>query len=241
MFLGKYLKEILLCFIILLLIGIYAVVGYFYFAKENVEINEIDIPLVQDETVDNKIKHKYVEIKGAVAKPGVFEITDETIVNDIVILAGGFNDNAYTNNINLSKKLNDETVIYVYTKYEYSNLKKENIKEVIIEKECICPEIDISSCEGNGSSLIEGKPNNNLNDESKNDNIPSEETTNKLININTATKEELMTLDGIGDAKADKIILHRTENGMFTKIDDIKLVSGISDALFEKIKDSITV
>ena len=41
--------------------------------------------------------------------------------------------------------------------------------------------------------------------------------------------------------KADKIILHRTENGMFSKIDDIKLFSGISDALFEKIKDSITV
>lgn len=62
-----------------------------------------------------------------------------------------------------------------------------------------------------------------------------------LININTATKEELMTLNGIGEARAEAIIAYREENGSFSQIEDIMLVSGIKDAAFEKIKDYITV
>ncbi len=60
------------------------------------------------------------------------------------------------------------------------------------------------------------------------------------ININTAAKEELMQLDGIGEVLADRIIEYR-KNSKFTAIEDIKQVVGIADAKFEKIKDDITV
>ena len=61
------------------------------------------------------------------------------------------------------------------------------------------------------------------------------------VNLNTAAKEELMTLRGIGESRADDIIQYRDSHGGFKKIEDIMNVSGIKDAAFQKIKDNITV
>lgn len=61
------------------------------------------------------------------------------------------------------------------------------------------------------------------------------------VNLNTAAKEELMTLRGIGEAKADDIIRYRDSHGGFQRIEDIMKISGIKDAAFQKIKDDITV
>ncbi len=61
------------------------------------------------------------------------------------------------------------------------------------------------------------------------------------VNLNTATKEELMTLRGIGEAKAADILKYRDSHGGFQKIEDIMKISGIKDAAFQKIKDDITV
>lgn len=64
---------------------------------------------------------------------------------------------------------------------------------------------------------------------------------NTKININTATQEELETLTGIGESTAKSIIEYREQNGKFATIEDIKNVSGIGDAKYEKLKDEITV
>lgn len=62
-----------------------------------------------------------------------------------------------------------------------------------------------------------------------------------LVNINTATAEELTKLDGVGGATAKKIVADRLKNGPFSSVEDIKRVSGIGDKKFEALKDSICV
>ena len=59
------------------------------------------------------------------------------------------------------------------------------------------------------------------------------------VNVNDGSKEELMTISGIGDAIASQIIAHRNENGVFYCLEDLMDVNGIGNATFEKLKDSI--
>ncbi|XCP84347.1 helix-hairpin-helix domain-containing protein [Roseburia hominis] len=63
----------------------------------------------------------------------------------------------------------------------------------------------------------------------------------RKVNLNTASKEELMTLSGIGESKAEGILAYREEQGAFKSIDEVKNVSGIGDGIFQKIKDHITI
>lgn len=67
------------------------------------------------------------------------------------------------------------------------------------------------------------------------------DTKQQLININKASKEQLVTLPGIGESRAADIIKYRQEYGSFKSIEDIKNVSGIKDAAYNKIKDYICV
>ena len=73
--------------------------------------------------------------------------------------------------------------------------------------------------------------------------IPTEQETEDSgkINLNMATKEELMTIPGVGEAKANQIISYREKNGSFSCIEDIMSISGIKEGLFEKIREYITV
>ncbi len=63
----------------------------------------------------------------------------------------------------------------------------------------------------------------------------------ELINLNTATAEELDTLPGVGPSTAQKIIAYREQNGAFGSVEQLNDVSGIGDATFEKLKDLVTV
>lgn len=229
----KYLNYILLGFIIFLITIQYVIFAVLYYKKNN-HINEniVDDFSSEISNGNDDANSFFVEIKGAVNKPGVYKLTDTNIINDLVNAAEGFKKNAYTDNINLSKYLFSQMVVYVYTKYEYSMLNKNNNGQ----KECNCSDINLDNCLVNGNSVI----NSNENTDDRGENVQSEEESKK-ININTATLEQLKTLNGIGDAKAKLIIDYRNEHGIFNSIDDLKNISGISDKIFEKIKNNITI
>lgn len=179
--------------------------------------------------LNNEIKKMYVDIKGAVKKPGVYQVNEENIINDVINLAGGLLDKAYVENINLSKKVQDELVIYVYTKNE---IKKNNLQE---NQTCSSNNYIITECTENKVSIITSNENNE-NNENNNSSVSS-----SLININIASIEELTTLPGIGESKAQNIINYREENGYFKAIDEIKNVNGIGEATFDQLKKYITV
>lgn len=79
-------------------------------------------------------------------------------------------------------------------------------------------------------------------DEENEYNVSSDnENTNKKININKASVEELQTINGIGAALANRIVNYRKENGRFSSVEDLKNVSGIGDKKYESIKEYIVV
>ena len=71
--------------------------------------------------------------------------------------------------------------------------------------------------------------------------IPTKEKNQNLVNINNATKEELVTLPGIGEAKAQNIINYRMKNGKFISVEELKKVSGISEEIYNKIKELVRI
>lgn len=142
----------------------------------------------------------YVDIKGAVVKPGIYKVNATMRVLTVVEMAGGFLPEADDRQVNLSERVSDQMVIY-------------------IPKE--------------GEELAEVTPSKNASSK--------DETTNTLVNLNTATIEELKTLNGVGEKKAENILRYREEKGSFKSIEELKEVDGIGEKTFEQLKSSITV
>ena len=237
-FLKKYAKDIVFALLILVCI---ALTCHSIFYKEDKEVvsNENILAKTENEDVKEPLTATtiHVDIKGAVANPGVYEVKDGTIVGDIITLAGGFLDDAYQDSINLSKRVSDEMVIYIYTtkQMEAKNTIEEEKKPVeSTQNTCNTSSYDINECVEKTQSIITFAEDNSVNS------TPDSGITN-LVNINTATQSELETLTGIGEVKAKAIIEYRSSNGNFTSIEEIMNVSGIGDAVFAKIKDYITV
>ena len=103
--------------------------------------------------------------------------------------------------------------------------------------------IDDSSSTSENSSVFvrEGNVNSSADMSENISSTGSTKTQNTKININTASVSELMTLDGIGEVKANAIVEYRTKNGLFKSIDELMLVSGIGEKTLEKNRDRITV
>lgn len=231
----KNLKWITIAIITIVVMG-FVIIKYSLYNKtkeeevliEELELETIEKPVqIQAEEVIEETVKVYVDIKGAVNKPGVYEIEENKKVIDVVELAGGFTGQADTSMINLAKKVIDQMVIIIYTKEEVKKANESNTIVKVIEKECICPDIKNDAC---------------LNSSNKDDTNKNEtQNQTEKININSATLEQLLTISGIGESKAKAIIDYREENGSFENIEDIMKVSGIGESLYEKIKDSITV
>ena len=201
LFFRQNVKSIILAFVcsLVLIIG-----GLFYFNQNKTEdysgvsfsniSNEINN---KDEKAEDKHDEKiFVDVKGAVKHPGVFETTKDKRVKDLIEEAGGLLDDADTSTLNLSQRVKDQMVIYVLKHGE----KPKQISD------------------GGSSS-----------------------SNTDVININTANKEQLMKISGVGKTKAEAIISYREKNGDFKKKEDITKVRGIGKATFDKIKDKIEV
>lgn len=197
--------------------------------KDTIVTSDEKEPEVTTNNLDCKEEYVLVDIKGAVLNPGVYRLTLGSSVQDAINIAGGLAEGANTNVINLSKHVFDEMVIIIYTNDQVAQSQKtETTTEfVYVELPCDCPDNMNDAC-------IE-KPTI----ENSNESVDTPEDTK--ISINTATKEELMQISGIGESKAIAIVAYRDEHGEFKNIEDIKNVSGIGDSLFEKIKTQITV
>ena len=174
--------------------------------EENVNENQIFDTLNINENFSNE--KIFVEIKGEVLNPDVYEVNEGDIVKDLIYLAGGLTENGDISNINQARELQKGECIIVYSKDQIKNLNSYDKSENIMNE-------------------ISNNSSNSVHD--------------SLININKASKEELKTLNGIGDTLAESIIIYREENGNFKTIEDIKNVSRIGDKTFEKFKDKIKV
>lgn len=209
-------KDKIIGILIIIIMVLLVLIGFKLLTREEVQDEMVSLISTSEVTEDEKlIDYYYVDIKGAVKKPGVYKVEATSIVNDVIKLAGGLKSNAYTLNINLSQAVKESMVIYIYTKNEIK--KKTNV--ALTDTTCKTEIVEVNNC------------------------IEPTTTTSKetsLININTATKEELMTLSGVGESKALAIIEYRTEKN-FLSIEDIMNVSGIGESAFAKIKDNITV
>lgn len=245
--LQKYFKDFL---IFTLIICCFSVVIYTtWFKKEDTSQIDDLAYMIKTNTEEKKEEEKditnkiYVDIKGAIKKPGVYEVLENAIINDVIKEAGGLNSNAYTNNLNLSKKVTDEMVIYIYTKNEINKYQKETQKVPELN-DCSTSDYIITECTENKSSIIkvDERFENKKEDLTNNPDIPVKDTDDKsLVNINTASIEDFTNLSGIGEAKAQKIIEYRENNGVFKSIEEIMKVSGIGEKLFAQIKDFITI
>ena len=206
--------------LLIILIAIMAI-GISYYAYQNekesqniIEQQNLEIEENKQEESSKETEKIIVHVSGAVQNEGVIELEENSRIADAIEKAGGFREDAYTKDVNLAYKLKDGMKIYIPTMEEKENEKT----NVIVE------------------SNIETENNNNSysnTDEGKN--------VNSKVNINTASKEELDTLPGIGPSTAEKIINYRKEKGKFKSIEEIKDVSGIGDSKYENIKDMIEI
>ena len=177
----------------------------------------VDIQPTGEESQNVGAGRIFVHVCGAVRREGVYELSPDARVVDAIRAAGGCTKKAASYGINQAEALKDGVQVYVPTKAE-------------LKKETNGADRALSSIgvEGVRTGLSSQGPN-------------SGEGGDALININLATKEELMKLNGVGEAKAELIITYRQAKGGFKDIKDIMKIKGIKQKFFDKIKDKICV
>lgn len=161
-----------------------------------------------------KLQICYVHVCGAVKSPGVYELTSDSRLYEAIQMAGGFTDEAAGEALNQAEKIEDGSRIYVPT--------KEEVKAGTENSGTFVQNTDKERADGTKSTDVGSKEDGK-------------------VDINTAGKDELMTLSGIGEAKADAITRYRDEHGKFQKMEDLMEVEGIKEGVFQKVKDQIKI
>lgn len=185
---------------------------------ERVEGNTAENTAENTEHMTEPKEDCFVYVCGAVRSPGVYCMENGQRIFEAVEQAGGFTDEAVREYLNLADEICDGMKIFVPN--------REQLQSGQLPAEGV-----VSSGNGDGSGT----------DAKGTSGSGKTGAVSEKINLNTASKEELMTLSGIGSARAEDIIRYREQHGGFRRIEDIKKISGIKDAAFEKIKDRISV
>ena len=161
----------------------------------------------------------YVDVCGAVANPGVFQLAAGSRVFQAIEVAGGYLPEAALTCVNRAGVLTDGQQLYILTQEE-------------MERQGLDPAEMAGASDGqmNGSAGT-----------GQNTGIAAQAQQDNRININTADETQLTTLTGIGATRAQAIIAYRQENGPFAAIEEIMNVQGIKEGTFTKIKDEIVV
>ena len=143
----------------------------------------------------------YVDVKGAVNHPGVYQVSPNSRIQDAIQLAGGLTNEADQKQINFAQRLEDQMVV--------------NVPKIGEEK-------------GQEETITNAK-NTSGNQGAK----------DSKVNINTATVEQLMTLKGVGQKKAEAIIEYRKKNGSFKSKEELMKVRGIGKKMFETFQERV--
>ena len=222
-------QIILVCLGLVLLLVIGSFFIYKNYTAENKEEKNIVLNTKKDTKKDEEEEEEdyyQVDIKGEVINPGIYTVKEGSRVIDVIRLAGDLTEVADTSVLNLSKKVKDEMVIIVYSYDEVVNFTATKEKEEIEQEACLSQN---------------GIQNDACIKDSTDDTSSSSVVISGKISLNTATLDELMMLPGIGESKAEEIIKYREEVGAFQSIEELKEVNGIGDAIFDQIKESITI
>ena len=174
--------------------------------KEKVMVTNAVNTTRVEETTAMMPQNCYVDIKGEVLHPGVYEFSCESRMQEVIKKAGGFTDEADETKINLAQKITDQMQIIV------PNLHSKQEGGVIEE--------------------TSGKATSS--------NTTPSNSKQGVININTATLEELQTIKGIGKKKAEAILQYRKEHGAFRSKEDLLQVKGIGKKALEAIESQVT-
>lgn len=230
----KKVKELFNRKLILSIIGMFVIAGlsFVYISNTNKELKKsevYDLEVEEKKTnnleIEEAIKYITVDIKGEVKSPGVYKIEEGKRVVDAINASGGLTKKAVTKYINLSKVLKDEDVIIINNISELKKIEdKKNIEEIKI----------------NNKSNISVKESDVITNDKSDIVKENDSNKNTIVNINTCTLEELLSINGIGESKAKSIMEYRENVGLFTSKEDIMKVSGIGESLYDKIKDYIT-
>lgn len=156
-------------------------------------------------------KQIFVYVCGAVQAPGVYGLEEGARLYEAIACAGGVREDAAEESVNQAQTVADGDRLYIPTDEEV----RQGLGEFL--KSGVSIGTEGTKSEGNDTDSA-GK-----------------------VNINTASKEELKTLNGIGDTRAESILSYRELNGPFQTIEALMQVDGIKEGVFNKMKDSITV
>lgn len=183
--------------------------------------SDVDIDNGSEAVSDKEMQQAmiYVDVCGAVANPGVFQLAAGSRVFQAIEAAGGYLPEAALTCVNRAGVLTDGQQLYILTQEE-------------MERQGLDPAEMAGASDGqmNGSAGT-----------GQNTGMTAQVQQDNRININTADEAQLTTLTGIGATRAQAIIAYREENGPFAAIEEIMNVQGIKEGTFAKIKDEIVV